>query len=181
MHKLIYISNRIDDLNKLMAIIARWAVLLMLILGFWNVIGRYVGVSVGLNLSSNKFIESQWYLFDVIFLLGLGHTLKEQKHVRVDVLQGYIKEDLKIKLEILGTILLLSPFAIGVMAISIEPTIHSWFIGETSPDPNGLARYWVRSLIPLGFLLLSLQSISELIKSISRLRKNSLNNQIREK
>ena len=82
------ISNRLDNINKAFAIFARWAVLLMLILGLWNVIGRYVGVAIGQNLSSNRLIEAQWYLFDVVFLLGLGWTLQKQGHVRVDVLQG---------------------------------------------------------------------------------------------
>ena len=71
MKKWLTIANRLDRLNKIAAIIARWSVLLMLGAGLWNVVGRYVGVSIGHNLSSNGLIESQWYLFDVVFLLGL--------------------------------------------------------------------------------------------------------------
>ena len=164
------IANRLDTINKSFAIFARWAVLLMLILGLWNVIGRYVGVAIGQNLSSNRLIEAQWYLFDVVFLLGLGWTLQSNKHVRVDVLQSNWRKQRKAKIELLGTIFLLLPFAIGVVAISIEPTLHSWIIGETSPDPHGLPRYWIKSLIPIGFLLLTLQGISEAIKSSSKLK-----------
>ncbi len=166
----IAISHRLNNINKSFAILARWAVLLMLILGLWNVIGRYLGVAIGQNLSSNRLIEAQWYLFDVIFLLGLGWTLQCKGHVRVDVLQSNWSSRRKAKIELLGTIFLLLPFAIGVMAISIEPTLLSWLIGEASPDPHGLPRYWIKSLIPIGFLLLALQGISEAIQKASELK-----------
>ena len=170
------IANRLDTINKSFAIFARWAVLLMLILGLWNVIGRYVGVAIGQNLSSNRLIEAQWYLFDVVFLLGLGWTLQCQNHVRVDILQSNWRRQRKAKIELIGTIFLLLPFAIGVVAISIEPTMHSWLIGEASPDPHGLPRYWIKSLIPIGFLLLALQGISEAIKSSSMLKESKNSN-----
>ena len=173
MNKWLIISNRFDRLNQSVSTIARWAVLLMLGLGLWNVIGRYLGVAIGHNLSSNGLIEGQWYLFDIIFLLGLGWTLQKQGHVRVDVLQGSWSKRRKAKLELLGTLFLLLPFAIGVMVISIEPTIHSWLIGENSPDPNGLPRYWIKTLIPIGFLLLTLQGISEAIRSWTFLSSSS--------
>ena len=78
----------IDRLNAGAAWLARWAVLLMLAIGIWNVIGRYMGSAIGINLSSSGLIEAQWYLFDLIFLLGLGWTLQNNGHVRVDVLQS---------------------------------------------------------------------------------------------
>ena len=78
----------LDGLNAAAAWLARWAVLLMLAIGFWNVVGRYVGSAIGINLSSNGLIEAQWYLFALIFLLGLGWTLQKGGHVRVDVLQN---------------------------------------------------------------------------------------------
>ena len=77
----------VDRLNAGAAWLARWSVLLMLAIGIWNVIGRYLGSAIGVNLSSNGLIEAQWYLFDLIFLLGLGWTLQQDGHVRVDVLQ----------------------------------------------------------------------------------------------
>ncbi len=168
--KLLTISYQIDSLIKTTSVIARWAVLAMLGLGFWNVIGRYVGVTIGYNLSSNTLIEGQWYLFDVIFLLGLSWTLQRKDHVRVDVLQAHWSKKRKTKLEFLGTLLLLLPFAIGVMIISVQPALHSWIINEASPDPNGLPRYWIKLLIPTGFLLLTLQGISEAIRSWSELK-----------
>ncbi len=163
-------ANYLDNLNRLVAIIARWALLLMLGLGLWNVIGRYLGVSIGYNLSSNGLIESQWYLFDLTFLLGLGWTLQNQGHVRVDILQGNWGIRRKSQIELLGTLFMLLPFAIGVMIISIEPAMHSWNIREASPDPDGLPRYLVKALIPIGFCLLSLQGVAEVIRNWARLK-----------
>ncbi len=164
------IADRLDKLNKAIAVVARWALLLMLGLGLWNVIGRYLGVAIGHNLSSNGLIEGQWYLFDLAFLLGLGWTLQRNGHVRVDVLQGRWGEKRKIRLELIGTLFLLLPFAIGVMAISIEPAVQSFLINEASPDPDGLPRYLVKALIPLGFSLLALQGVAEAIRHYSALK-----------
>ncbi len=167
------IANRIERITQSFAFFGRWAVLLMLGLGLWNVVGRYLGVAIGHKLSSNGLIEGQWYLFDLVFLLGLSWTLQQNGHVRVDVLQSRWSVTRQIRMEIWGTLALLLPFAFGVMAISIEPALHSWSIHELSPDPNGLPRYWIKSLIPIGFLLLTLQGLAEAIKNWSLLRKSS--------
>ena len=169
MNKWMLLANRLDKLNRNAAVLARWAILLMLGLGLWNIIGRYVGVAIGHNLSSNRLIEGQWYLFDMAFLLGMGWTLQRQSHVRVDILQNRWKPKRKAKVELLGILLLLLPFAIGIMAISIEPALQSWLIKEVSPDPNGLPRYWIKSLIPISFLLLVLQGIAQAIQNWSKL------------
>ena len=169
---LILISNYCDKFNRTIATIVKWSVLLMISIGAWNVIGRYLGVAIGYNLSSNRLIEAQWYLFSFIFLLGFSWTLQKQDHVRVDILQGNLKEKRKVQLEIIGTIFLLLPFAIGVLIISINPTIQSWRINELSPDPGGLPRYLIKTLIPLGFFLLIIQAISEAIKNFSKLKIN---------
>lgn len=180
MKKWVNLSQRIDKLNQAVGVIARWSILLMLGLGLWNVIGRYLGVAIGHNLSSNRLIEGQWYLFDLAFLLGLGWTLQRQDHVRVDILQGRLNKQRQARLELLGTLLLLLPFALGVMVLSVTPTLHSWSIREISPDPDGLPRYWIKTLIPVSFLLLSLQGISEAIRNWLRLQESSLLNQSQE-
>lgn len=154
----------IDRLNAAAAWLARWAVLLMLAIGIWNVIGRYLGSGLGINLSSNGLIEAQWYLFDLIFLLGMGWTLQNGGHVRVDVLQSRWSPRRRRRVELNSLVLLLLPFAFGVMAISIDPALRAWSIGELSPDPGGLPRTWVKSLIPLGFLLLGLQGVAEVLR-----------------
>ncbi len=158
-------SERLETLVRVLALVARWALFMMLVLGFWNVVGRYLGAALGYNLSSNRLIEGQWYLFDLAFLFGLSWTLQRHGHVRVDVLQARWTLREKRRLDLVGTFVLLLPFAFVVMALSVSPALYSWSIGELSPDPNGLPRYWVKSLIPLGFFLLFLQGLAEAIKS----------------
>ena len=157
-------ADRIDALNRLAARLGRWALLLMLALGTWNVVGRYAGLAVGRNLSSNALIEGQWYLFDLLFLLGMGYALQRDDHVRVDVLQSRWSRRRKARVEMAGTLGLLLPFVLVVLIASVEPTLHAWRIGEMSPDPGGLPRTWVKSLIPLGFLLLGLQGVAQVIR-----------------
>ena len=163
--KWLALADRLEVVTRTTSALARWAVLMMLSLGLWNVLGRYFGVFIGHNLSSNGLIEGQWYLFDVVFLLGLSWTLQKQGHVRVDVLQAGWRPRRKARMELFGTCFFLLPFAIGVLIISISPALHSWSIRELSPDPDGLPRYLVKTLIPIGFFLLSLQGIAEAIKS----------------
>ena len=158
------IMMAIDRLNAGAAWIARMAVLLMLAIGFWNVVGRHLGSALNLNLSSNGLIEAQWYLFDLVFLLGLGWTLQKQGHVRVDVLAARWPARLRRRQEKASLLILLLPFAIGVMAMSVLPALHALAISEMSPDPGGLPRSWVRCLIPLGFLLLALQGVAEWLR-----------------
>lgn len=158
------LADRIDAINRLAARIGRWALLLMLALGTWNVVGRYAGLAVGRNLSSNALIEGQWYLFDIMFLLAMGYALQRDDHVRVDVLQSRWSPRRQRRVELAGTLGLLLPFALVVLIATVEPTLRSWSLGEMSPDPGGLPRYWVKSLIPLGFLLLGLQGVAQAIR-----------------
>lgn len=158
------LADRIDGVNRLAARLGHWALLLMLALGTWNVVGRYGGLAVGRNLSSNALIEGQWYLFAAAFLLGLAYTLQRDDHVRVDVLQSRWSRRRQARVELAGTLGLLLPFVVVVLITSVEPTVHTWQIGEMSPDPGGLPRTWVKSLIPLGFLLLGLQGVAQAIR-----------------
>jgi TRAP-type mannitol/chloroaromatic compound transport system permease small subunit len=160
------LADRIDAINRLAARVGRWALLLMLALGTWNVVGRYAGLAVGRNLSSNALIEGQWYLFDMVFLLGMGYALQRDDHVRVDVLQSRWSSRRKANVDLGGTLGLLLPFVLVVLIASVEPTLSSWRLGEMSPDPGGLARYWVKSLIPLGFLLLGLQGVAQALRLV---------------
>jgi len=170
----------VDRLNAGAAWMARWSLLLMLTIGIWNVIGRYLGAAIGMNLSSNGLIEAQWYLFDLTFLLGLGWTLQKDGHVRVDVLQSRWSERRRQRQDLIGMVALLLPFAFGVMVVAVAPALLSWSIGEMSPDPGGLPRTWVKSLIPLGFLLLGLQGIAEALRLRWAIRKGKADPSIDE-
>lgn len=158
----------IDALNRWAGGLAAGALLLMLTLGCWNVIGRYLGLLLGRNLSSNGLIEAQWYLFALVFLLAMGWTLQRQGHVRVDVLQSRWPERRRLTMDLAGTLLLLLPFVALVLIVSAAPALESWRIAEASPDPGGLPRFWVKALIPLGFLLLGLQGVAEAIRLAQR-------------
>jgi TRAP-type mannitol/chloroaromatic compound transport system permease small subunit len=171
MSRALALADRIDGLNRAAGRVARWALLLMLALGAWNVVGRYLGQSLGRNLSSNALIEGQWYLFALAFLLGLGYTLQVNGHVRVDVLQSRWGPRRRARVELAGTLALLLPFVLVMLLVSLEPTAASWRIGELSPDPDGLPRYLVKSLIPIGLLLLALQGVAQAIRLLAALRR----------
>ena len=162
--------ERIDALNRLAGRLGCLALLLMLALGVWNVVGRYLGLALGLNLSSNALIEGQWLLFSLAFLLGLGYTLQRNGHVRIDVLSDRWSERRRHRMEWWGTVLLLLPFALMVLGLSVEPALQAWRIQEASPDPGGLPRTWPRTLIPLGFALLSLQGLAHAARARRSLR-----------
>ena len=167
MDKLLRLSTLIDRLNEYIGRFLSWLVLLMVLVGVWNVIGRYLGRAVGQNLTSNALIETQWYIFDLIFLLGAAYALKHDEHVRVDVFYSSWSPKRKALLDLLGTLLFLIPFSLLVIFFSWNTVAASWAIGEISPDPGGLPRYPIKTVILISFFLLILQGISEAIKKFA--------------
>lgn len=164
MHALLKIAEWIDRLNERVGRFASWLVLAVVLLGAWNAIARYTSKFTDLGLASNAYLEMQWYLFSAIFLLGLGYTLKRDEHVRVDVMHASMRPRLIAKIDVVGTLIFLIPFTLFVLWASWFPVRNSWQIKEMSPDPDGLARYPIKTLIPVAFVLLLLQGISVLIK-----------------
>ena len=160
----------VDRLNRGVARLCRWLVLVMLGLGVWNVVGRHLGLLVGRNLSSNSLIEAQWYAFSVLFLLGAGYTLQRQGHVRVDVVHARLSRPRRARLEVLGTVFFLIPFCLVMIAVAWNTVAFSWQLGELSPDPGGLPRFPIKAMIPLGFLLLLLQGLAEAIRNLPACR-----------
>ncbi|HEX6307551.1 MAG TPA: TRAP transporter small permease subunit [Longimicrobiales bacterium] len=147
-----------------------WLTVLMVVVGAFNAVARYLGRYIGVSLSSNAYLELQWYLFSMIFLLGAAWVLREDAHVRVDVFFGRASARTQRIINILGTLLLLIPFCAFVLWVSIPVVRSSWAVREGSPDPGGLPRYPLKALILLCFALLLLQAISELIKHVHALR-----------
>ena len=164
------IAEVIDGINERIGRFAAWLVLVIVLLGTWNAVARYVSRFTDVNLSSNAYLELQWYLFSAIFLLGGAYTLKKDEHVRVDVLHAGFKPHVRAKIDFAGTLLFLIPFCIFVLWTSWYPVINSWRILERSPDPGGLVRYPVKTLIPLGFILLLMQAVSLLIRRKAAMR-----------
>ncbi|NES82351.1 MAG: TRAP transporter small permease subunit [Moorea sp. SIO2B7] len=165
MQQLLRISRLIDSFNERIGRLTYWILPLMILIGVWNVVGRYLGRFIGENLSSNGFIETQWYLFDLVFLLGAAYTLKHNGHVRVDVFYKSLNPKAQAIANLIGTLLFLIPFCIMVIYFSWGAIVNSWMIQEMSPDPGGLPRYPIKSMIIVSFGLLILQGISEAIKN----------------
>jgi TRAP-type mannitol/chloroaromatic compound transport system permease small subunit len=168
--KLLKIARFIDVCTERIGKLTGWLVLVMVILGVWNVSGRYLGRFIGTNLTSNAYIEAQWYIFSLVFLLGAGYTLKHNEHVRVDVFYSNWPPRRKALIDFLGSVLFLIPFSILVIFFSWDTILASWRILETSPDPDGLPRYPIKTMIIVCFVLLIFQGISQAIKNLAILQ-----------
>ena len=152
----------IDSINNNFGRIAGWITTLMVVNVFVDVLLRY-----GLNKVFIAMQELEWHFFAAIFLLGAGHTLKQNGHVRVDLLYNNFNDTQKAWVNLTGSIIFLLPFSAMVVFSSQDFVISSFQIQETSPNPGGLpARYILKALIPIGFTLLFLQGISEVFKNI---------------
>ena len=119
------------------------------------------------DISSNAFLEMQWYMFAAIFLLGSACTLLKQEHVRIDIVYSRFSRRTQIGIDIFGTLFFLLPFALLMLWLSWSFFVGAWQSGEYSPNPGGLILWPVKALIPAGFTLLFAQGISELIKRIA--------------
>jgi TRAP-type mannitol/chloroaromatic compound transport system permease small subunit len=167
LEKLLKISRAIDALNEIIGKITNWLVLVMVVIGGWNVVGRYLGRITGSNLSSNAYIEAQWYIFSLIFFFAAAYALKHNEHVRVDVFYSKWNPRRRAVIEIFGTLFFLIPFCVLIIFYSWETIVNSWLILETSSDPNGLPRYPIKTIIIISFALLILQGISQIIKNLA--------------
>lgn len=165
--KLLRVSRFIDICNECIGKFTGWLVLVMVTISALNVVGRYLGRVFGQELSSNAYIEAQWYIFDLVFLLGAAYVLKNDQHVRVDILYSKYSPKRKALINLLGSVLFLIPFCTLIIIFSWGTILDSWMDQEISPDPGGLPRYPIKTLIPIAFVLLIFQGISEAIKSMA--------------
>ena len=149
----------IDVLNEAIGRGVKWLVLVATLISAVNAALRY-----GFDLSSNAWLELQWYLFALIFLLGAGHTLKHNGHIRIDVFYSRLSPRGQAWVDLFGGLLFLLPMT-GLMAwFSWAMFADAWAIQETSADSGGLVRWPIKLALPLGFGLLFLQGIAEIIK-----------------
>ncbi|MEM7202335.1 MAG: TRAP transporter small permease subunit [Planctomycetota bacterium] len=164
------LSFAIDRLNRGIARAVAWLALAMVLIGAYNAIARFCQRSLGMNLSSNAYLEAQWYLFSVLFLLGAPYALRKGSHVRVDVLYAGHPLRGRAWTDLLGTLLLLLPFCGFAIWTSWDFVADSIAKREMSNDPGGLPRWPLKPIVPMAFLLLALQGISEAIKRVALLR-----------
>lgn len=165
MRPLLRLSRAIDAINQATGQTVYWLVLISVLVSAGNATFRYA-----LNMSSNAWLELQWYLFSAIFLLCAGYTLLRNEHIRIDIISGRFSARAQAWIDIIGTVLFLLPMAITIMLLSWPMFVESWVRNEISADPGGLVRWPVKILVPIGFLLLTLQGFSELIKRIAFLQ-----------
>ena len=164
MRSLQRISAAIDRLNDRIGSAIQWLALVMVIIGAFNAIARYATRYTAVSLSSNAYLELQWYLFSLIFLMGAAYGLNHDYHVRVDVLYARLGRRARAWIDLIGSTLFLAPFAFVMLWVSWGPVANSWAILETSPDPGGLPRYPIKTVILVSFFLLLLQAISQMVK-----------------
>jgi TRAP-type mannitol/chloroaromatic compound transport system permease small subunit len=161
---LLALSRGIDWFNSQFAVVANWLVLLAALISAGNAGSRYI-----FSESSNGWLEIQWYMFAGMVLLGAPYTLKMNEHVRVDLVYGMVSERTRIWIDIVGGVLFLLPICIILTYFTWPWFVESWTINEASSNAGGLVRWPVKLLLPVGFCLMAVQGVSEIIKRVAAL------------
>jgi TRAP-type mannitol/chloroaromatic compound transport system permease small subunit len=165
MKVLLGLSRAIDALNEQVGKLTYWLILAAVLISTGNAIVRYA-----FNRSSNSWLEIQWYLFSFVFLFCAGYTLLHNQHVRIDVISANLSARGRAWIDVLGTILFLMPMAIAIMWLSWPVFLDAYRSNEVSTNAGGLLVWPGRLMLPIGFFLLVLQGLSELIKRVAFLR-----------
>jgi TRAP-type mannitol/chloroaromatic compound transport system permease small subunit len=158
------ISRRIDELSNTAGRIAEWLVLGACLISASNATMRYLFSS-----SSNAWLEIQWYMFGALVFLGAAHTLRVNEHVRVDIVYSSLSDRARLWIDAIGFIVFLIPVGVYLTYLSIPFFVRSFQLGEYSNNAGGLILWPIKLVLPLGFALLTLQGVSELIKRLAAL------------
>ena len=158
-------SRAVDAVSGVFGVIAEWCVLLACAIAAGNAVVRY-----SLSWSSNAWLEVQWYLFGAVVLLGAAYTLRRNGHVRVDLVYGSVSQRTKLWIDVFGIIFFLLPGMVLLTWMTWPFFLDSFLRDEGSPNAGGLIRWPVKLLMPLGFALVTLQGLAELVKRIAALR-----------
>ena len=165
MAPLLSLSRLIDRFTSWVGRWVAWLVLAAVLISAINAAVRKL-----FNTSSNAYLEIQWYLFAAVFLLAAGYTLMRQEHVRIDVISSRFSKRTQIWIDIVGLTLFVLPLVVTVVRLSLPLVIRAYEMNEYSQNAGGLIRWPVFAILPLGFFLLGIQAVSELIKRIAFLR-----------
>lgn len=165
MQALLKFSRAVDWLNTQVGKWVIWLILASTVISGVNAVVRKV-----FNTSSNAFLEVQWYLFAAAFLLAAGYTLLNGEHVKIDVISGKFSKRTQIWIDVFGFVFFLGPVCAAILWYGFPFFLQGWKSGEMSSNAGGLIRWPVYLMIPLGFALLTLQGVSELIKRLAFLQ-----------
>ncbi|MEY4712302.1 MAG: hypothetical protein RIS88_1752 [Pseudomonadota bacterium] len=165
MTPLLALSHQIDRLNEGIGKAVRWLVLAAVLISAGNAIVRKI-----FSIGSNSLLEIQWYLFAAVFMLGGGYAFLRNVHVRIDFISSKLSKRANTQIDIAGIVIFLIPLCLILINLSWPFFYDAWKSGEMSSNAGGLIRWPVLVLIPLGFSLLLLQAVSELIKRFAFLR-----------
>jgi TRAP-type mannitol/chloroaromatic compound transport system permease small subunit len=161
MSLLLSLARLIDAINEKIGLAVSWALLLAVLICAGNAIIRY-----SLNMSSNAWLEIQWYLFAAMFMLASAYTLKRNEHVRIDVIVGRFSRRTQAIIDILGFLFFLLPVSLLILYFAVPYAMESIRNQEVSSNAGGLILWPAKLLIPVGFVLMILQGFSELIKRL---------------
>lgn len=159
MKALLKFSSGIDALNSLIGQYVKWLILAAVLVSAGNATTRYL-----FNIASNAMLELQWYLFAAVFTIAAGYVLKVNEHVRIDVVSQRISARARNWVDVFGLALCVIPVSLYITLQSIPNLLETYANQEVSANAGGLIRWPVRAMIPIGFGLLLIQAISELIK-----------------
>jgi TRAP-type mannitol/chloroaromatic compound transport system permease small subunit len=165
MSALLGLSRVVDGFNELIGKFIRWLVLAAVLISAGNAIMRKA-----FNIGSNAYLEVQWYLFAGVFMLGAGYAFLRNAHVRIDFISSKLSKRANAIIDILGIVVFVIPLCLILITLSWPFFVNAWNTGEMSSNAGGLIRWPVYLLVPVGFSILLLQSLSELIKRIAFLR-----------
>jgi len=165
MKALLALSRFLDAINERIGRSLYWLVLVMTLISAGNAVARY-----GFNLSSNAFLDIQWFLFSIVFLGAAGYTLKHNQHVRIDLITAKLSKRTQAWIDVFGGLFMLLPVCTIIFWYGWTAFLEAWRIQEGSLDAGGLPRWPIKFMVPLAFLLLMLQGVSETIKRVAFLK-----------
>lgn len=165
MRALLKLSNVIDAINVRIGRSIAWLVLVAVLVSAIN-----ASVRKAFDISSNSWLELQWVLFSAVFMLCSPWTLNDNEHIRIDILNNLMPQRLRSAIDIVGHALFLLPLCVVMVITGIPFFLRSWEINEQSSNAGGLPQWPAKSLVMIGFGLLLLQGVSELIKRIAIFR-----------
>src|SRR4029079_7096320 len=165
MRPLLALSTAIDRLNEKVGYVCNILVLLGVLVSAGNAMIRYA-----FDYSSNSWLGMQWYMFVILVMFGASYTFKRNEHVRVEIFYLLLSERGKLWLDLIGTLFFRIPACLLLSYLSWPFFMQAYSVGEISGNAGGLVRWPIKAVVPVGFVFLALQGLSEVIKRIAALK-----------